>query len=57
MLMPMLTEADPRISAEGSIDPLGMFAIADALVVRIIPDKPEMLRRSLQKEMTRFENS
>lgn len=34
--MPMLTEADPKVSAEGSIDPLGMYAIADALAVRMI---------------------
>lgn len=37
MLMPMLSEADPRVSAEGSIDPLGAYAIADALAVRMIP--------------------
>jgi len=37
VLMPMLTEADPKVSAEGSIDPLGMYAIADALAVRMIP--------------------
>ena len=36
-MLPLLTEADPRISAEGSIDPLGMYAIADALAVRLIP--------------------
>lgn len=35
--MPMLTEADPKVSAEGSIDPLGMYAIADAFAVRMIP--------------------
>ena len=37
MLMPMLTEVDPKVSTEGSIDPLGMYAIADALAVRMIP--------------------
>jgi hypothetical protein len=37
MLMPLLSEADPRISAEGSIDPLGMYSIADALASRLIP--------------------
>ena len=37
MLMPLLSEADPRISAEGSIDPLGIYSIADALAVRMIP--------------------
>jgi hypothetical protein len=37
MLTPWLSEADPRVSAEGSIDPLGIYAIADALAVRMIP--------------------
>ena len=37
MLMPMLSEADPRDSAEGSIDPLGMYAIADSMAVQMIP--------------------
>lgn len=31
MLLPLLTEVDPRDSGEGSIDPLGTYAIADAL--------------------------
>ena len=37
MLMPLLSEADPQESAEGSIDPLGTYAIADALAVRMVP--------------------
>ena len=37
MLMPLLSEADPQLSAEGSIDPLGIYAIADALAVRMVP--------------------
>jgi len=37
MLMPLLSEADPRVSAEGSIDPLGIYAIADSLAVRMVP--------------------
>src|SRR4051794_431938 len=37
MLLPLLSEADPRISADGSIDPLGTYAIADSLAVRMIP--------------------
>lgn len=37
MLLPMLSEAHPKVSAEGSIDPLGMYAIADSLAVRMIP--------------------
>lgn len=31
MLVPLLSEADSRESAEGSIDPLGIYAIADTL--------------------------
>ena len=37
MLMPLLSEADPKESAEGSIDPLGMYAIADAMAVKLVP--------------------
>ena len=37
MQMPLLTEADPATSSEGSIDPLGLAAIADALAVRLVP--------------------
>jgi len=37
MLMPMLSEADPAESAEGSIDPLGLYPIADALASRMVP--------------------
>ncbi len=44
MLMPLLSETDPRASAEGSIDPLGMYAISDALAVRMIPGVRERQR-------------
>lgn len=37
MLTPLLSEADPKASVEGSIDPLGIYAVADALAVRMIP--------------------
>ncbi|HPO07380.1 MAG TPA: hypothetical protein PLZ55_01830, partial [bacterium] len=37
MLFPLLTEADPAVTGEGSIDPLGLYAIADSLAVRLIP--------------------
>ena len=37
MLMPLLSAADPKESAEGSIDPLGMYAIADAMAVKLVP--------------------
>ncbi|WP_157593868.1 hypothetical protein [Rubripirellula obstinata] len=35
--MPMLSEADPAESAEGSIDPLGIYPIADSLASRMVP--------------------
>jgi len=37
VLMPLLSESDPKESAEGSIDPLGMYAIADAMAVKLVP--------------------
>jgi len=37
LLTPLLTEADPATTSEGSIDPLGLYAIADALAVRLVP--------------------
>jgi hypothetical protein len=44
MLLPLLTELDPRVSTEGSIDPLGTYAVADALAVRMIPGVRERQR-------------
>ncbi|MCB1130703.1 MAG: hypothetical protein KDN05_06200 [Verrucomicrobiae bacterium] len=35
--LPLLSEPDPRTSAEGGLDPLGLYAIADALAVRLVP--------------------
>jgi len=37
MLAPLLSEFDPKVSGEGSIDPLGMYSIADALAVHLAP--------------------
>jgi hypothetical protein len=34
---PLLSEYDPALSAEGSLDPLGLYSIADALAVRLVP--------------------
>ena len=34
--MPFLSEADPEVSAEGSIDPLGTYTIADSLAGRLV---------------------
>lgn len=36
MLMPSLSETVPEVSTEGSIDPLGVYAIDDALAVSMI---------------------
>lgn len=45
MLLPRLSEADPPASSEGSIDPLGMYAIADALAMRLVPGVRERMQR------------
>lgn len=37
ILRPLLTEADPASSSEGSIDPLGTYAIADSLALQLAP--------------------
>jgi hypothetical protein len=37
MLAPLLTERDDAESAEGGIDPLGLYTIADSLGVRLVP--------------------
>jgi hypothetical protein len=36
-VVPLLTERDDAESAEGGIDPLGLYTIADALGVRLVP--------------------
>lgn len=35
--LPKLSEYDPVMSAEGALDPLGLYAIADSLAVRLVP--------------------
>lgn len=37
VLAPLLTEKDEAESAEGGIDPLGLYTIADTLGVRLVP--------------------
>ncbi len=37
LLTPLLTEADPDISSEGSGAPLGLYPIADSLATRLVP--------------------
>ena len=50
MLLPNLSEKDPEISSEGSIDPLGLYSIADALGVRMVPGVRE--RQSYPRFLT-----
>lgn len=37
MLLPLLSARDPAISSEGTLDPLGLYQIADALALKLIP--------------------
>ena len=46
ILAPLLTEEDRAESAEGAIDPLGLYQIADELAIRLIPDVRERQQRS-----------
>lgn len=43
MLMPLLSAKDPAVSAEGTLDPLGLYQIADALGVKLIPGVRERM--------------
>jgi hypothetical protein len=45
MEFPLLTEYDPETTAEGSLDPLGTYTIADKLAVRLIPGFRERMKR------------
>ena len=44
-LAPRLSEADPPETAEGAIDPLGTYQIADGLAIRLVPDIRERQSR------------
>lgn len=37
MALPLLSEFDPVTRSEGSLDPLGLYPIADALAVQLVP--------------------
>ncbi len=43
MLMPLLSAKDPAVTAEGTLDPLGLYQIADALGVKLIPGVRERM--------------
>ena len=42
---PLLSEYDPMKSAEGAIDPLGLYTIADSLGVQLVPGIRERMSR------------
>src|SRR5690606_398340 len=44
MLMPFLSDKDPVASSEGTLDPLRLYQIADALGVKLIPGIRERMR-------------
>jgi len=52
-LLPFLSEFDPPVRAEGSIDPLGLYPIAGALVMRRSDQVAQRLaaRRTVGREM------
>ena len=41
--LPYLTDYDPMKSAEGALDPLGLYAIADNLAVKLVPGVRERM--------------
>lgn len=43
-ITPFLTEYDPKVSSDGSIDPLGLYPIADRLATKLIPGFRERMR-------------
>ncbi len=45
MAMPSLTAFDPETSGEGSLDPLGLYLIADQLATRLVPGVRERMQR------------
>lgn len=42
-LIPFLSSPDPGYSSEGGLDPLGLYAIADSLAVRLVPGVRERM--------------
>ncbi len=43
--LPFLTSYDPPASSEGTLDPLGLYQIADQLAVRLVPAIRERMQR------------
>ncbi len=44
IITPILSEFDPVTSAEGVLDPLGLYAIADTLAIKLVPGVRERMQ-------------
>ena len=44
MLLPYLSESDPAITSEGSLDPLGLYPISDRLSTKMVPGFRERMQ-------------
>ena len=45
ILLPYLTTYDPPGSSEGTLDPLGLYMIADQMATRLVPAVRERMQR------------
>ena len=43
--LPFLTSYDPSATSEGTLDPLGLYQIADQLAVQLVPAVRERMQR------------
>src|SRR4030095_7466993 len=43
--LPFLTSYDPSATSEGTLDPLGLYQIADQLAVKLVPAVRERMQR------------
>lgn len=43
MLLPFLSEFDPEVTSEGSLDPLGLYPMADRLASKLVPGLRERM--------------
>ena len=44
-VFPFLTAYDPKGTSEGSLDPLGLYQIADQLAIQLVPAVRERMQR------------
>jgi len=44
-VLPSLTAFDPETSSEGTLDPLGLYLIADQLATKLVPAVRERMQR------------